>query len=151
MNVTDTPKIISETTQVPQMDIHGRPIPQPIQNFEDIGSASSSDELTWATLAHAGVFAGLVVPLGNIIAPLVIYLIKREESAYIAEHAKESLNFQISLMLYLSVSAILVLIYIGFIVMGVLSILWIIFVIQAAIAAHKGESYRYPMTIRFVV
>ncbi len=112
--------------------------------------AGGMDENMWATLAHAGTFVGVVVPFGNIIVPLAIMLLKKEESAYIAEHAKESLNFQISLSIYFIVAAILMLVLIGVLLAGVLAILWIIFVIKASQAAHTGQSYRYPMTIRLV-
>lgn len=143
MNVVGTTPISSESSA----DTQATP-PEFQSPMMDAGG--NKDEMMWATLAHAGTFAGLIVPFGNIIAPLAIYLIKREESAYIAEHAKESLNFQISLMIYMIISAILILVFIGIIALAVLSILWIIFAIQASIAAHKGESYRYPMTIRFI-
>ena len=66
-----------------------------------------------AMLAHLLVFTGYVVPLGNIIGPLIIYLIKKDESSYIRQHAAEALNFQISVLIYFILSLLLCFVLIG--------------------------------------
>ncbi|MCD6327113.1 DUF4870 domain-containing protein [bacterium] len=104
----------------------------------------------WAMLSHLGTFAGVVIPFGNIIAPLVIWLIKREESAFVEDQAKESLNFQISWSIYMSIAGLLTLILIGFVLVPIAAIFGIIVVIIAAVRANKGEKYRYPLCIRFI-
>lgn len=153
MNVTDTntpqtPAAPMATDQ-PATDMN-QPIAPGMSENTDGSTGGNKDEMLWATLSHAGTFAGFIIPFGHVIVPLAIYLIKKEESAYIAEHAKESLNFQISLSIYSVVAFILTLVFIGVILGLVLLILWIVFVIQASMAANKGQSYRYPMTFRFV-
>jgi uncharacterized Tic20 family protein len=112
--------------------------------------ANIKDEQMWATVAHAGTLAGCIVPFGNIIVPLAIYLIKKEESAFIAEHAKESLNFQISLTIYSIGAWVLTFLLIGFLLFPVLIIFWLVFVIKASLAAHKGDSFRYPYILHLV-
>jgi hypothetical protein len=102
-------------------------------------------------LVHATALVGFFVPLaGHIVGPLIIWLSKREDSPEIDAHGKESLNFQISMLIYNAVSAILCLVLIGFVFLGVLHILNIIFVIIATIRASEGKLWRYPLTIRLI-
>jgi len=86
----------------------------------------------------------------DIVGPLIIWLSKREDSPEIDAHGKESLNFQISMLIYNAISAILCLVLIGFVFLGVLHILNIIFVIIAAVRASEGKLWRYPLTIRLI-
>ena len=87
---------------------------------------------------------------GHILGPLVVWLIKRGDSSEIDAHGKEALNFQISMLIYNLVAGVLCLVLIGFVLLGVLYLLNIIFVIIAALKAGEGEMYRYPLTIRLV-
>ena len=68
---------------------------------------NEKQERTWAMLCHLGAFAGLIFPFANIFAPLVIWLIKKDESLFVEDQGKESLNFQISMTIYCVVAAIL--------------------------------------------
>lgn len=101
-------------------------------------------------LCHLSAFAGFVVPLGNIWGPLVVWLIKREQDPEVDAHGKESLNFQISITIYMVVSAILVLVLVGILLLIGFTIFWFVVVIVASIRANAGEFYRYPLTIRFI-
>ena len=101
-------------------------------------------------LTHLSAFAGFVIPLGNIWGPLLVWLIKKDESPEVDAHGKESLNFQISITLYMIVAAILVLVLVGILLLIGLSIFWFVVVIVASIRANSGELYRYPLTIRFI-
>lgn len=101
-------------------------------------------------LAHLLAFSGYVVPFGNIIGPLVIYLIKKDQSSYIRHHAAEALNFQISVTIYAIVCLVLCFIVIGIPLLIVLLIFDLVYTIIAAIKASEGTSFRYPMSIRFV-
>src|SRR5437868_6100580 len=93
-------------------------------------SSSAASVQTWCVLAHATALVGFFVPLaGHIVGPLIIWLSKREDSPEIDAHGKESLNFQISMLIYNAISAILCLVLVGFVLLGVLHILNIIFVI----------------------
>jgi uncharacterized Tic20 family protein len=111
---------------------------------------STSEERNWAMACHLASFAGYVIPMGNIIGPLVAWLMKREELPLVDDQGKEALNFQISMTIYLIISAILILVVIGAVMLLILGVLNIVFPILAAIAANRGERYRYPLCIRFV-
>lgn len=113
--------------------------------------AVSSEERTWGMLSHLLALSGFIgVPFGNILAPLIIWLVKKDQSQFVADQAKESLNFQISLIIYAIVSGILVLVLIGFVLLGVIFIGGIVLTIIATMKANNGEHYRYPLTIRLI-
>ena len=88
--------------------------------------------------------------LGHIFGPLIVWLVKRGESTEIDAHGKESLNFQLSMLIYDAVAAILCLVLIGFPILILLWVLNTIFVIIASVKASEGQLYRYPFTIRFI-
>lgn len=105
--------------------------------------------------AHLTALAALFVGL-PFMGPLVVYLVKKE-NPFVRRHAAEALNFNLSVMLYTIVLAIvtfvLLFVLVGFLLIPLFVVLfagWIIFVIVAAVAASRGEEYRYPLTIRFV-
>jgi uncharacterized Tic20 family protein len=113
--------------------------------------AISRDERTWAMLAHISTLVGYtVIPFGNIIAPLIIWLVKKDQSWFIDDQAKESLNFQISMLIYALISAVLILVLIGIVLIPILYVFGVVMVIVAAIKANDGVQYRYPITIRFI-
>lgn len=105
---------------------------------------------TWAMAAHLSTFIGYLIPFGNILAPLIIWLSKKEESGLIEDQAKESLNFQLSITIYVIVSVILILLILGIFLLVGLAIFDLVIVIVAAIRAYSGEPYRYPLCIRFI-
>ena len=106
---------------------------------------------TWTVACHASALLGFFVPFGgHILAPLIVWLIKRPESTEVDEHGKESLNFQLSMLIYSIIAGILCLILIGFVLLPILHILNVVFVIVASLRASEGQLYRYPLTIRFL-
>lgn len=114
--------------------------------------AVTDDERTWAMLAHLSVLAHLIAPVVALAAPLVIWLVKREQSAYLDDHARESLNFHITLVLYsvLAIPLAIITCGIGGLLLLLVYPLGLIGMIMASIAANRGEFYRYPMTFRFI-
>ena len=113
--------------------------------------SSSSDVRTWCVLCHASALLGLFFHfLGHILGPLVVWLLKRGDSPEIDSYGKESLNFQISMLIYDAVAAILCIILIGIPILIGLWVLNTVLVIIASAKAGKGEFYRYPFTIRFI-
>ena len=106
---------------------------------------SDSDQRMWAMLAHVG---GI---LFSFVAPLVIWLVFKDRGRFVEEQAKEALNFQITL----AIAAVAVTI-ISVVTLGIGSILYLafivalVFMIMAAVAANKGEAYRYPLNIRLI-
>jgi uncharacterized protein len=105
----------------------------------------------WSVLLHLSGFAMFLFPaFGNILAPLVLWILKKEQSPLIDEHGKEVLNFQISMTLYICISIPFVILLIGIPAIIVLGLTQIVCMIIAAIKADEGVLYRYPLTIRFI-
>jgi uncharacterized Tic20 family protein len=114
-------------------------------------STSSRDVRTWNVLCHATALAGFFVPwAGHILGPLIVWLAKRSDSPEIDEHGKDSLNFQISMLIYNVIAGVLCLVLIGFVILAILHILNLVLVIVASIQANEGKFYRYPITIRLI-
>ena len=106
---------------------------------------------SWTVACHASALLGFFVPGGgHILAPLIVWLIKRAESAEVDAHGKESLNFQLSMLIYSIIAGILTLVLIGFVLLPILHVLNVVFVIIASIRASEGQLYRYPLPIRFL-
>ncbi|MFH0910347.1 MAG: DUF4870 domain-containing protein [Planctomycetota bacterium] len=126
----------------------GEPVSKepPVQDAQTGGK----DERMWAMLCHLSSLVGFIIPLGNIIAPLVIWMIKKEEYPLVEDQGKESVNFQITLFIAVIVVFVLMFVVIGVFLMPILLILWVVFVIMASMKANNGERYRYPVCIRFI-
>lgn len=107
-------------------------------------------EKSLAMWCHLGTFAGIVIPFGNFLVPLILWLAKRDDYELVDDQGKESLNFQISIFLYSIIGFILVFIVVGIFFLIVLALFAIIQVIIASIAASKGEKYRYPLCMRLI-
>src|SRR6058998_1567119 len=106
---------------------------------------------TWTTLCHASALLGVFLHFpGHVLGPLIVWLAKRDDSPEIDAHGKESLNFQISMLIYNAVAVVFCLVLIGLIALPILWVLNAVFVIVASIQASDGKLYRYPMTIRFI-
>ena len=106
---------------------------------------------TWTAFCHASALLGVFIHFpGHVLAPLIVWLLKRDEAPEIDAHGKEALNFQISMLIYNVVAAVFCLVLIGFLILPILWVLNAVFVIIAAIKASDGELYRYPLTIRFL-
>lgn len=110
----------------------------------------SNEERTMGMLCHLLALSGFIIPFGMIIGPLVIWLIKKDQSPFVNDQGKEALNFNISIVIYSIVATILCLIFIGFLLLFAILIVWLIFVIMASVKANEGKIYRYPLTIRFI-
>ena len=114
-------------------------------------TTTSSSVRTWCILCHASALTGIFLHVfGHIFGPLIVWLLKRNDSAEIDAHGKESLNFQLSMLIYNVIAGILVLVLIGIPLLVLLYIANIVFVIIASIQAGDGKLYRYPLTIRFI-
>lgn len=109
------------------------------------------NERTPALFIHLSAFAVfLSIPFGNIIGPLVLWLIFRDKSEFLDNTGKEAVNFQISMTIYFVISGILIFILVGILLLLVAIILWFVFVIIATVHANNGERYYYPFTIHFI-
>ncbi len=122
----------------------------------------TQDEKTFGMLAHLAALAVLVLPsFGNIIGPLIVWLVKKDQSAWVDKQGKESLNFQISMSIYfiaasvittlLAVTLIGIPLALVIIIMLIpLGIYWLVVVIMAAVRVSEGEDFLYPLCIRFL-
>lgn len=110
----------------------------------------SKEERTWALAAHLSAFIGHFIPFGHLIGPLVIWLIKRDQSEFIEDQAREALNAQISVTIYMAFAMLLILVLIGFPLLFVIWLADVILVIVAAVSANDGTRYRYPFILRLV-
>ena len=104
----------------------------------------SSDDKNIVVLTHLG---GI---LFSFLPGLIVWLLKKDDNAYIGENAREALNFQITLLIGYVISWVLAFILIGFALIWLLWLANIIFCIMAAVATSKGESYRYPFALRLI-
>lgn len=115
-----------------------------------IREETDSDVTMWAMMCHLSTFAGMAFPLGNIIAPVVIWAIKGKEHPFIDEQGREAVNFQINITIYMFIAFILLFVGIGFILFPILTIVDLILTIIAAIKTKDGYHYKYPCIIRLL-
>lgn len=118
--------------------------------------APSMQERQWGMAAHLSALAGLLMPLGSILGPLIVWLIKKNEMPFVNDQGKEALNFNILVGI---VAVVLVVLTVGTFGIGVvltlplglvIGLLWLILTIVAAIKANEGVVYRYPVNLRLV-
>lgn len=104
-------------------------------------------ERTYATILHLSLLSGVVLGPFAVIAPLVMWLARREQSPFVDDHGRDSLNFALSMMLY---NVVLGITFVGVALLPVLWIVTLVSLVRAAVAAGKAEYFRYPITIRFI-
>lgn len=103
-----------------------------------------------AVMTHLSALLVFYVPFTNLVVPLVIWLLKRHESPDIDAVGREVLNFNLSMTLYFAAAAVLSLVLVGLLLAAALWVFGIVVTIIAAVRAHEGWRYRYPLTIRFL-
>ncbi|TWT32804.1 DUF4870 domain-containing protein [Blastopirellula retiformator] len=111
-----------------------------------------SEQRTLAMLCHLLSFSGYVVPipLVNVIAPLVMWMMKKDESPFIDHHGKESINFQLTILIYAIIGVVLTCAFgVGIVVLILVGAFAIVAPIIAAVKANEGVWYQYPLCIRF--
>jgi hypothetical protein len=112
---------------------------------------AGNDERMWAGFCHLAALAGYVVPgVGNIVGPLVVWLMKKDEYPLVDDQGKEAINFQITILIYAAVSLVLLCVVVGIFLLMAVAIYSLVMIIIATIKANQGMRYRYPLTIRFV-
>jgi uncharacterized Tic20 family protein len=115
------------------------------------GEAIPMTEYSWGMLCHLTALLVYVgIPFGNIIGPLVVWLLKRQQYAFVDIQGKESINFQISMSIYGLIAALLTYILIGWLLLAGLVVANIVLVVIASVRASRGESYRYPFAMRLI-
>ncbi len=110
----------------------------------------SETERNWAMLCHLSAFAGFFFPFGAIIGPLICWLTRKDESAWVDMNGKASMNFQLSILLYMVLIIPLLFILVGIPIMMFLLALKIVCIIIASVKGSKGEKFKYPLSIPFI-
>ena len=119
--------------------------------FSDAGVGEpTADEKTWGLIAHLSAFAGLALPLGNVLGPLVVMLTQRDRSAFVAASAREALNFQVTALLAALVFGALSIALVGIPFLLALGVAWVVLPVLGAVRTSEGALYRYPFTLRLV-
>ena len=126
----------------------GSQVTAPSQSVQVQPVALSADAKNWAVIAHLSAFV-MLLGIPAIIGPVVAWALKKEDP-YVDYHGKEAVNFNLSFLIYTAVSAVMILLLVGIILLPAVLVTWFVLVIVAAVKASNGEYYRYPFTIRFL-
>jgi uncharacterized protein len=139
-----TVKFVMESTPLPPDGAPPTP-PPPLQG------GLSKDEKNLAMLAHLLAFSVCVMPFfGNIIGPLVLWLLKKDTRPFVEHHAKEALNFNITVTIAVTVCLSLFILFLPLLIAAAIGIAAVVLTIIAAVKASEGVQYRYPLTLRLV-
>jgi uncharacterized Tic20 family protein len=110
----------------------------------------NKEEQNWAIALHLSVFAGYIVPLAGLVAPVAIWMTKREQSAYLDAQGKELINMLISVTIWAVPVALLCFVLVGVPLAIILGVYCVATPIVAAVKAANGESFHYPLTFRIL-
>ena len=112
---------------------------------------ASKDEQNWAMICHLSALAGFLIPFGNLLGPLVVWLIKRSEMPLVERHGKEALNFQITVTLAFLVCLPLMFVLIGIPLAFAVGVAALVLTIMAAVKVANGDvTYQYPFALRLL-
>ncbi len=125
---------------------HVPPAPTPTPTLD----APSAESRQWGMFAHLSALIGFVIPFGNILGPLIIWQMKKNEMPFVDDQGKEALNFQITVFIAMVVCIILTFVLIGLLLIPIVALAWLVFSIIAGLKANEGVAYRYPVTLRLI-
>jgi hypothetical protein len=115
------------------------------------GMLSERDERMWGMFCHLASLVGYIgIPLGHLVGPFIVWQVKKDQSPFVDDQGKESLNFQISMSLYLIVAGLTFCIGIGIVLLPIVYFFGWVMLIIASVKSNQGERYRYPLTIRLI-
>ncbi len=113
--------------------------------------ALSEDERTWGMIAHFSALAFFVLPVvGCVIGPLVVWAIKKDQYPFVAEAAKEAINFNIAVLLGYLACTVLAFVFVGIVLWAALFVYWLVMTIIAGVKASEGIHYRHRVTLRIL-
>ncbi len=122
---------------------------QPAQTSPATALGTDATSRNWATAAHLSGFVAAWVALG-FMGPLIVLLAAGSNSPFVRRHAVEALNFNLSVLIYLAISAVLMFVLVGFLLLPAVGLLYLVATISGAVAASNGRDFRYPLSIRFI-
>jgi len=137
---------------VPEETEETEPREEPLSGVSaDVEDEITDDEQTVGVLLHISALSGLVVPFGNIFGPLLVWLVKKDDSRFIDESGKEALNFQITWTILMIGALLTVVVGVGVLLVPIIAVAWIILVVIGTIRASNKEVYRYPLTADLII
>jgi uncharacterized protein len=113
---------------------------------------STPEARMWASIVHLSALTGIIlpVPLGNVLGPLVIWLIKKDEFALVDRHGKAALDFQLSMAIYGLVATLLIFVLVGIPLLALIWVTALVCSILATVKANDGVDYRYPLSLGLI-
>lgn len=120
------------------------------------GGEVPADQRQMGLFSHLSSLVGLIIPFGNILGPLILWLVKKDTMPFVEDQAKEALNFNITLGIIGIVLAIITMVTFGIgavltVPLGVvIGIAWLVLTIMAGLKANEGQYYRYPFALRLI-
>jgi hypothetical protein len=110
----------------------------------------TKEEKKWGLYCHLSAMAGAIIPGGNILGPLLVWLFKKDESDFINEQGLEALNFQISFTILFMIAGLLLFFWVVRPVLIIFVVVNVFFVIKASLRAKEGIHYHYPINFKLV-
>lgn len=140
---------------LPEEPFEESPAYEPLNDEAGTGptfhSGRGKDERMWGMACHlSGALILTCIPFANVLGPFVIWMLKREDYAFVNKEGKEAVNFQLTMFIAMAVGYLLILLGIGWLILLVVAVVDLVFVLIASMKANEGESYRYPLTFRFI-
>ncbi len=117
---------------------------------QNLSPTPSPEARQWAMFCHFAAFAGLLIPFGNLLGPLVVWQLKRDFDPFVDDQGKEALNFHITVSIAALVCMLLALVVIGFLLLPLLGLAALVLTIIAGIKANEGQTYCYPLCWRLI-
>ncbi len=112
---------------------------------------SAKEEQNWAMICHLAALSGFIVPFGNVLGPLIVWLMKKDTMPLVDQHGKESLNFQITVTIAMVISIVLMFVLIGILLVFIVGIGALVLTILAAVKVSNGQlDYKYPFALRLI-
>jgi hypothetical protein len=111
----------------------------------------NKEEQNWAMFCHLSALSGFIIPLGNVLGPLILWLVKKKDMPLVDQHGKEALNFQITVTIAMVISILLMFVLIGILLVFVVGIGALVLTIVAAVKVSNGQlDYKYPFAFRLI-
>lgn len=111
----------------------------------------SKDEQNWAMICHLAALSGFIIPFGNVLGPLIVWLMKKEAMPLVDRHGKEALNFQITVTIAMVICLALMFVLIGLLLAPIVAIGALVLTIMAAVKVSNGQlDHKYPFTLRLI-
>ncbi len=112
---------------------------------------ATKDDKKWGMIAHLSALAGIIFPLGIVLGPLIVWLLKRKEGKFIDDQAKAALNFQITILIASFLLVVLSVVFKPLMILAFLvGIAGLVFAVIAGLKAKEGEKYSYPYSLKLV-